>query len=125
MVHHLTGEATDRPFFEGDQHFVMAGQLFNQGGVDRLGESGVGDGGGKAAGGQLVGRLHRVGQTGAKREDGDAVPLAQEPALAELKNFPACRQGHAGSLAARIAEGAWPVVDGGGGGDGVDKFGLI
>ena len=78
---HLGAETTDRGFLDGDQDLVVAGELLDQGGVNRLGESGIGDGGREAAGGEFVGGLQRVGEAGAEREDGDVVALAQDDGL--------------------------------------------
>ena len=43
-LQHMAAEAADRAFLDGDQRFVVARQPQDQVAVQRLGETGVGDG---------------------------------------------------------------------------------
>ncbi len=61
----------------------LAARLENQLAIDRLGEARVGDGGGKAARGEIVGRLQRFGEARPQRKDGDPRSLAQHAPLAD------------------------------------------
>ena len=79
--------------------------------VERLGEAGVGDGGREAPRRQHVGGLQALGQARAEGQDGDGGALAHDAALADLQRLGDARDLDADALAARIAEGAGPVVD--------------
>ena len=68
----MRAEAADRAFLDRDQQFVRRGEPQHQLAVERLGETRVGDGGRKAARGEFLGRLQRLGEPGAERQDGDA-----------------------------------------------------
>src|SRR5476651_1275862 len=99
----------------------MAGELFNQRGVDWFGEPGVGDSRRKAACRKLVGGFQRVTQPGPKRKYRDTVSIAHHPALTELQDLALSWHHDAGAFAARITERAWPIVNGDSGRDHVHQ----
>ena len=93
--------------------------------VERLGEARVGNRRRQAERGELVGRLEAFGEPRAERQDGDRGAFAHDAALADLERTAFRRQLHADALAARIAEGGRPVVDGGRGRHHVLELGLV
>ena len=84
-MQHLGAEAADRAFLDGDQHLVLAREPQQQIGVERLGETGVGDRGGEAAGGEFLGGLQAFAEPRAERQERDLRALANDAALADLK----------------------------------------
>jgi hypothetical protein len=92
MVHHQPAKAVHAAFLDGDQHLVLAGQALDQLGVERLGEAGIGHGGGKTIGRQFVGGLQAFLQPRAIGQDGDLGALAQHAAAARSQHGAARRQ---------------------------------
>ena len=56
----MGAEAADRAFLDGDQHFVFAREPQHEIGVERLGEARIGDGGGEAEAGELLGGFRGI-----------------------------------------------------------------
>ena len=69
--------------------------------------------------------FRHLGKPRAERQDGDRRAFAHDAALADLERHALGRQLDADALAARIAEGARPVVDGDGGRHHVHQLGLV
>ena len=111
MLHDQRAEPADRALLDDDQHPVVARELLDQRGVERLGEAGIGHRAGEARARQLVGRAQAVRQPGAERQDRHRRALAHDPAPADRQRRAALRQHEPGALAARIAHRARAVVD--------------
>ena len=62
MMHHRGAEAAGGALLDGDQHGVIAGQLLDQGGVERLCEARVNDGWRQAVGCELIGGAQHLTQ---------------------------------------------------------------
>jgi hypothetical protein len=90
-----------------------------------LAKARVGDGGREAAGLQRLGGLLHLLQPRAEIQQRHAVALGDHAALADLQRDAAFGHLHAHALAARVAEGAGPVVDLKRGADHVHKLGLV
>ena len=86
----MRAESADRAFFDGDDQLVLGGEAQDQLAVERLGEARVGDGGREAARAELLGRLQRLGEPRAERQDRDARALANDAALADRQRAPCC-----------------------------------
>ena len=104
---------------------MVARQLQHQIDVERLHEARVGDGGGKAVGGEFVGGLFAFGHTRAEREQGDLAALADDAALADFEGNADLGHLDAAAFAARIAHRARTVVDRDLRRDHVHQFGLV
>ena len=111
-LRHMAAEAAHGTLFDGDERLMVAGQLQDQVAVERLGETGVGDGGCDALLRQCLGRLAHFLQAGAEVQDGDAVALCDHAAAPDLKHLAALGQIHAHPFAARKAESAGAFVIG-------------
>ena len=72
-----------------------------------------------------VGRLERLGEPRAERQDRDLLALAHDPALADLEPLGRLGQRDAGAVAARIADRDRPGIVQRGGVDHVDQLGLV
>ena len=83
----------------------------NQVGVERLGETGVGDRCGNALRRKHVRRLQAFAEPRAERQQRDGVAFADDAAAADLERHAALGQRDADAVAARIAQGGRPVVD--------------
>ena len=121
----MRAEAADRALLDGDQKLVLGGEAQDELAVERLGEPRVGDGGRKAARRKLLGRLQRLGEARAERQDRDPRALAHDPALADRQRLAALRHLDADAVAARIAQRDRAAVMGGRGRDHVHEFGLV
>ena len=121
----MAAETANRAFFDGDQRLMLGGKAQDQVAIQRLGETGIGDGGLDALGGQRLGGFLDFGETCAKGQDGDALAFLNHPALANFQNLALFRHLDAGALATGIAEGNRPAVMGSGGGDHMHQLGLI
>ena len=62
MVQHEGAETADAPLLHRHQHIVRAGQLFDELGIDRLGEARIGHRHGDAARSEVVGGAQAIGQ---------------------------------------------------------------
>ncbi|GCE91953.1 hypothetical protein MSKU15_3554 [Komagataeibacter diospyri] len=123
MGHDKACESANRSFLDRDQHGVVARELLDQCGVDRLGEAGVGHGGGQALGCQHVGGLQRIGQPRPKRQDGDAAlfrpglagHFAHDSPTPDFKDLAGFRQFQPKPRATRVtqAKRAFVKCDGG------------
>ena len=125
MLQHEGAEAADRALLDGDQHLMFAGQPLHQPGIQRLGETGIGDRGGQAIASQFLGGGQAFLQPRAIGQDGDRRAFAQDTALADLQRLAARRQFDASTLAAWIAHGGRPVVDGRTGGYHMHQLRLV
>ncbi len=67
-MQHMTAKAADGAFFDGDQHFVVAGELADQAVVQRLGEARIGNRGRKAGSLKIFGRKQAVREPRAEGE---------------------------------------------------------
>ena len=79
--------------------------------VQRLGEAGIGDRGREPPGRQLVGSLQAFLEACAEAQYRHRRALAHHPALADLQGHAPLRQLEPDTFAARIAQGARPIVD--------------
>ena len=110
---HMRAEAADRAFLDRDQHLVVAREAQDQIAVERLGEARIGDRRRQAARGELLGRLQRLGEPRAERQDRDARCLRAGCGPCRSRSgTPRSRQLDADALAARIAQRDRAVVDG-------------
>src|SRR5258708_21750362 len=100
----MGGKAADRPFLDGDEHFVLAREPKEEFGVEGLDEASVGDGGRKSERCKLVRRLEAFGKPRAEREQRYFAALAHHAPLADLEAGPFRRQRHAHAFATRIAQ---------------------
>src|SRR3954454_17158428 len=96
----------DRAFLDREQHFVLARELQHQVEIERLHEARVGNGGGKAMRGELVGGLLAFAETGAERQQRDLAALADDAALADLQGNADFRHLDVAAFAARITDDA-------------------
>lgn len=84
----MGAEATHRPVLDGDERFMVPGQLPDQCRVQRLGETGIGDRDRQALTRQHLGGYQAFGQSGSERENGHVRALAHDPALADGERHP-------------------------------------
>src|ERR1700724_4383658 len=96
-------EAANRPFFDGDEHFVLARQTKDEVLVERLGESGIRDRCREPGGVERLGRLEAFHKPGAEREQRNLRALAHDATLADRKRYADLWHVDAHALAARIA----------------------
>ena len=87
-LHHERAKAADRAFLDRDQDFVVRGEPANEIVIERLGETRVGDRRRDAVGREILGGFQSLGQACAEGQDRDLVAFAQDPAAADLEDFP-------------------------------------
>jgi hypothetical protein len=125
ILQHLRAKTACRALLDGNQRGVVAGELGDKVGVQGLGKAGIGDGGGNAHRRKLFCRQQGFRQMRAKGQQGHGIALADNAALADWQNAATGRHLGPHAFAARIAEGDWPCVMRGGGGDHIDQFRFI
>src|SRR5262249_56836252 len=111
MIEYLTTEATDRPLFDRDHDLVLAHQVVDEIGVERLGKTGISDGRRQPVGSELLRRLHALGEAAAKTQQRDRGALADDAAAADLDRYALLAPRHPDPLAAPIAHRRRPSVD--------------
>jgi hypothetical protein len=100
----MAAKAADGAFLDGNQHLMMSRQLPDQIMVERLGEAGVGNGGGEAGSIQIIGRLQAFGQPCAEGQKRHLRAFPHDSALADFEDLAALGHVHADTFAARVAE---------------------
>ncbi|GCD76490.1 hypothetical protein NBRC3299_2782 [Acetobacter pasteurianus NBRC 3299] len=133
MVPDKGAKATFRTFLNGNQHCMVAGQIFHQFRIKRLGKAGIRHGGRQATGGQHVCGFQALSQTRAKRENGHATffrpglptHFTDDTALANFQRCALGRQVQPKAAATRVAQGKRAFIKQGGGCCHVQQFHLI
>ena len=87
----MAAKAANRPFFDGDQRLVMAGELVDQICIQGFGKTRVSNRGRDPFLGQNLRSFAHFFQAGAKVQESHAIAVCDHPPLADFKRLTACR----------------------------------
>src|SRR5262249_47891291 len=125
QLHHVGAEATNGTFFDGYEQFMFARQLQDELAIERFGKARIGDCYRNPMRCQRFRGLDAFGKTGAEGAQGDHVALHDDAALADFERYAGFRHRDADTIAARITQSAWSVINRDGSGDHVNKLGFV